>query len=502
VGVLILLAAASAAGVSADVELVHAGFTAGGLPGVDSPRMEPGAWRVGALMQYAQDPLILYEWDAEVGAVIQHRATAQVGLAYDFGARVSARVSAPGVVQWGSEVPELAPPGAGVGDIWGGLRVLALERRALALGLRGDVAVPTGTQEAWLGEPAPRSRLGALAEIGGGATRLMLDAGGLFRPQVDTETAFVLGSELAYGLGVRQEVWPARLDVGAALVGRAGLAYLFDGGAENATELLSWLALRPVGGVGLELGLGKGLADGYGTTALRALTALTWTRLPRPEPPAETILIPPPPLEVIITPGAPQPAEDPEDAWEEGQLARISGDEIQIREKIRFEVDTANILEGSLPVLTDVAALLNLHGEIDHLMIEGHASEEGSYTYNYDLSGERARSIYQALVLSGVHPDRMSYRSMGEVRPLVAGDDESAWTQNRRVVFHILVRLPPGVQPEPYDTDILLPWSGEPAKVQYATNPYEAPPPPPEEDDYSDDEYRDGFFEGDEGGEE
>ena len=314
-----LVGAATAAGVSADVELVHAGFSAGGLPGVDSPRMQENTWRAGALVQYEQDPLILVEWDAEVGAVIRHRAAVQAGVAYDLGSRVSARLSVPGAAQWGSEVPELAASGAGVGDIWGGLRVLALERRAFALGFRGDVAVPTGTQEAWLGEAAPRSRLGALAEVGGGATRLLVDAGGLFRSAVDTESDFVLGSEATWGLGVRQEVWPARLDIGAAVIGRSGFAYLFEGGAENASELISWLAVRPggggaSGGLGLEFGLGKGLSDGYGTTALRALTGLTWTQPPRPPPPVETIRIPPPPLTVIIAP--PPPVEEPDDEWE------------------------------------------------------------------------------------------------------------------------------------------------------------------------------------------
>jgi protein TonB len=38
------------------------------------------------------------------------------------------------------------------------------------------------------------------------------------------------------------------------------------------------------------------------------------------------------------------------------------------------------------------------------VVIEGHASQEGSFEYNYTLSAERARAIYEALVLRGVHP--------------------------------------------------------------------------------------------------
>ena len=76
--------------------------------------------------------------------------------------------------------------------------------------------------------------------------------------------------------------------------------------------------------------------------------------------------------------------------------------------------------------------------QIGHVVIEGHASEEGSHQYNYDLSNLRARAIFKALAEAGVHPDRMSHRGYGEALPKNLGEDEAALAENRRVEFHII----------------------------------------------------------------
>ena len=89
-----------------------------------------------------------------------------------------------------------------------------------------------------------------------------------------------------------------------------------------------------------------------------------------------------------------------------------------------------------------VAKLINEDIQIGHLVIEGHASEEGSYGYNYDLSNLRARAIYRALVEAGVHPDRLSHRGYGEAIPIKSGEDEASLALNRRVEFHIVRQDP------------------------------------------------------------
>ncbi len=101
-------------------------------------------------------------------------------------------------------------------------------------------------------------------------------------------------------------------------------------------------------------------------------------------------------------------------------------------------VDTSTLLEESRPVLRAVAKVLNDNAQIGHLVIEGHASKEGTSSHNYDLSEERAETLYQAMLEEGVHPNRLSYRGAGESIPLKGfenckEDDEACLAPSRRV---------------------------------------------------------------------
>jgi outer membrane protein OmpA-like peptidoglycan-associated protein len=166
--------------------------------------------------------------------------------------------------------------------------------------------------------------------------------------------------------------------------------------------------------------------------------------------------------------------EDPSDGppdWVVGQLARVEANQIVIRDPIQFEKGTARILPESRPILQQVAGLLQDHPRIVHLVIEGHASEEGDHNFNYDLSIERARSIWEQLVRAEVHPDRLSYRGMGEVVPVTVGADESALAVNRRVEFRITAQQHP-LDPDPvYRTIPVLPWETVEQEEESAADP-------------------------------
>ena len=164
-------------------------------------------------------------------------------------------------------------------------------------------------------------------------------------------------------------------------------------------------------------------------------------------------------------------AIDDEPVWEEKQLARITGKQIEIRDPIQFDFDTANILPESFPTFDAIAALLNENPQIISIVIEGHASEEGTYEYNFDLSNRRAGAVFQALIKAGVHPSRLAYRGMGEVVPVAGGTDETSLAANRRVEFHIVRQLQPDEALPGYEQQILLPWSGEPIEIELKERP-------------------------------
>ena len=454
-------------------------FSGGGLPGVDSPLVdESGTARFGTLVQYQRDPLVLYEGDdgggsSEIGAVVARRMALHLGASFDVGEVASFRTVVPTALQWRTEVPELAQDGPVFGDVALGGRVRVLRTRRAQLGIGADILFPSGTPEAWMGESRVRGQLGAM-----GAVRIarhweaLTEVGLNVRPEVPTQQDFLLGPELRYSLGARYHAWPDKVALGAAWVARNGLDAVGFGGAENPSELLAMAQLRPTRDVQWDVGFGKGIADGYGTSEFRALAGVTWTRRPAPPQPPVRIIVPdvvdeePIPVEVEV-PGPPEPE------WEEQELAKVSGEQIVIRDPIAFEFNTANILPESLPTLQYVADLLNDNWQIAHLVIEGHASDEGSFVYNYDLSIRRSRAIWEQLLRSGVHPDRMSYRGMGEVVPTQTGGDEASLAANRRVEFKIIKQLAPDERPPPYREGVRFPWDGQAATIRTP----EAPPP-------------------------
>mgnify|MGYP000583501218 CR=1 FL=1 len=468
---------ALATGSSADTELIKPSWSEGAMPGIESARLsEPGTVRTGVFLQYTKDPLILYAEGSELGTVIANRATLTGGVAWDVAKRFGIRASLPLGAQWGTEIPEYTLSGPLRGDLFIGGRLGLVDQKAFALTLRGDVGIPTGTRTAWFGEARFRGVFGPTMMVQVRDFDILADVNVTARQPIPTGLDLTLGSELVASVGARYNVVPGRAAVGLGYLQRNGLDYFLQAGAENPSELISSVMYRPVTSIQLDGGVGKGLAEGYGTSAFRAFVGITWIKPPKgddPPPSLDLVRVPPPPEQVEVEPVIPE-----EPVWEEEELARIEGERIVIRDPIEFEFATSNILPASLPTLQYVADLLNENWQIAHLVIEGHASEEGSFVYNYDLSIRRSRAIWEALIRAGVHPDRMSYRGMGEVVPRNEGEDEASLAGNRRVEFEIVRQYRPDETPEPMRENVRLPWTGEPANVGTPPKP-EAPPPPP-----------------------
>lgn len=66
------------------------------------------------------------------------------------------------------------------------------------------------------------------------------------------------------------------------------------------------------------------------------------------------------------------------------------------------------------------------------IKIEGNTDERGSAEYNLALGQRRAEAVRQALKIYGVKETQMEAVSWGSERPKAAGQNESAWAQNRR----------------------------------------------------------------------
>ncbi|HJN76488.1 MAG TPA: OmpA family protein [Myxococcota bacterium] len=484
--VALALGTANAQGLSVDVELMRPTFSAGGPPGIESPLVSGrGAMRGGIVSQYQRDPVILYQFGEEYGVVVKNRASAHFGLAYDLSDRIVLRGVFPVALQVGYDnaVADMSWNGLGMGDLSAGAKVRLATAGPLTTGVRLDVFLPSGTNEAWIGDANLRTQVGLSALVAYGPGRLLADVSYTARPgEIDTGQDFVVESTLDLNGAVAVDVWPERIALQAAYMSRGGVSHLGESGGENGSELLGGVQLLRKDGSGqLDVGVGKGLADGVGTTAFRTFVAYTWIRPPtRREPPPEPVVIdepPPEPPPVVIEPDIEEPPPEPE--WEPEEVAKVVRDQIVIRDPIQFVFAEDTILSESLETLEAIAEILHEHAEIEHLVIEGHASEEGSYEYNYDLSNLRARAIWKELMRNGVHPDRISYRGMGEVVPKDQGTDEESLATNRRVEFHIIDWIEVDEEYPDFPESFRLPWSGDSVETVHPIRP----PEPPEKED-------------------
>ncbi len=477
--VLALLAASTAAlaqdGFPIDVELVRPGLSPAGGFAVDAPQaVAPLVWSAGALIQYENTPLRLFDNGDVVGSLVAQRTAIQLHAGLSISKRTSFSLLLPIGAHFGAGDVEYARNGAGLGDIALTTRVQAGTWGRFTLGAAGTLFFPTGNREQYMGERLPRLRAGLLGYTDFGRVKLLTNLFAHLREPVQTGFDFTAGSELHIDLGVQGVVVPGQLDLIGEVVSRIGLAKGSDGG-RLASEALVGARYTPRPDLRVDFAIGRGITEGYGTTMIRAMVGLTYLHTPKPkiEPVAALVeeeeelpeVEDPPPPPVDPPPPPPPPA------------AALTGEEIVFRDPIAFELGSTVLLPSSGPVLDAVAGVILEHPEIGMVVIEGHASQEGGFAYNYELSGDRARAIYEALVLRGVHPKRLSYRGAGEVEGVVEGEGADL-AQNRRVVFNVVRQYQPGEARPVWSDTVLLPWSGEAHAVGKAP-PGGAPPSAP-----------------------
>jgi outer membrane protein OmpA-like peptidoglycan-associated protein len=412
--------------------------------------------------------------DEELGAVVQSRYAAHLGVSLDV-QRVTFGLMMPAAYNTGTEVDVFGADGVGAGDLGGTAKLVLIEmpRDLFNVGVRGGIILPTGSDDRYMSENGLRYQAGLLAALNLGPLTLATDPGLHLRSQaVETSEDFSAGNEFVWGNGIRFTLPDAvRTSLNGQLLLRSGLEEFFAGGAETSLEFLAGLDFYPTRRTTIGLAAGRGLTEGYGTTDLRILAHLL-VEVPPKEPPPEQYVaeLPPPPpeepppIDVII--------EEPEEVvFEEGEIAVIHRDQIVIKDMVEFVVDTNVVQDYSLPTLRAVAEIINTSPQIGHLVIEGHASQEGSYDHNYELAESRARRIWEILLGEGVASERVSYRGKGEVEPIKEGEDEASLQVNRRVVFQIITQYDAPDEYKDYPDTQVLPWNGQVVKVVQPPRP-------------------------------
>lgn len=117
--------------------------------------------------------------------------------------------------------------------------------------------------------------------------------------------------------------------------------------------------------------------------------------------------------------------------------AKLTGNRIEISEKIQFEHDSAEIKTESHSLLDEVVTILKDNPGIEQLDIIGFTSSEGSKSHNNKLSADRAASVMQYLVNAGIDAARLTSQGKGPADPIASNDTEEGRVANRRVEFHV-----------------------------------------------------------------
>lgn len=107
--------------------------------------------------------------------------------------------------------------------------------------------------------------------------------------------------------------------------------------------------------------------------------------------------------------------------------------EVNVGDRVLFDLDSSTINEAGRQTLDRQAAWLDQYSAIT-VTIEGHTDERGTREYNLALGDRRANAAKNYLVALGIDPSRLLIISYGEERPVDPGNNEAAWSQNRRAV--------------------------------------------------------------------
>lgn len=104
-----------------------------------------------------------------------------------------------------------------------------------------------------------------------------------------------------------------------------------------------------------------------------------------------------------------------------------------VGDRVFFEYDSSELADTAQRTLQRQAEWLKMNPDVV-ATIEGHCDERGTREYNLALGERRASSVRNYLVSLGIDPNRLTVISYGKEYPEDPGENEIAWSKNRRAV--------------------------------------------------------------------
>lgn len=115
--------------------------------------------------------------------------------------------------------------------------------------------------------------------------------------------------------------------------------------------------------------------------------------------------------------------------------------DLQIRERILFQLGRADLTEGGQDLLGQLVPLLN--DSEDNISVEGHTDtipiSNERFPSNWELSAQRATQVLRHLITQGVSSERLRAIGYADTHPVADNATEDGRARNRRVslVLHM-----------------------------------------------------------------
>jgi len=104
---------------------------------------------------------------------------------------------------------------------------------------------------------------------------------------------------------------------------------------------------------------------------------------------------------------------------------------------ILFSSASAELNTPSKNIISDFASFLKENPKMI-VAIHGHTDTAGDADANMKLSRDRANSVYDFLIKSGINASRLSYKGFGQTKPVTGNETEIGRAKNRRTEFLII----------------------------------------------------------------
>ena len=114
---------------------------------------------------------------------------------------------------------------------------------------------------------------------------------------------------------------------------------------------------------------------------------------------------------------------------------------IPIQSSFLFSVSSNEVLPQGRNKLRQLAQVLKNIAPSKKILVEGHASREraGQESQNQLISEKRARSVAAELALYGVPERNLTFKGLGDTRPVQSNTTEKGRTKNRRVEVKVIL---------------------------------------------------------------